>query len=112
MLTGSNDGSIGVWNASTGEQIGSPLVGHTQRVNSLVFLPGDHQFVSGSDDGTAKLWDAASGKLVRTFTLHSGEVWFVAIGKCAGRGALAHREFPTALQPVGMSRPAKNFARW
>jgi WD40 repeat protein len=42
------------------QQLGSPLIGHTQRVNSVAFSPDGQTLASGSDDGTIILWDVGT----------------------------------------------------
>ena len=61
LASGGNDGSIVLWTAATGQPIGSPLVGHHQRIFSLAFSPDGKILASGSGDGTVILWDVQKG---------------------------------------------------
>ena len=54
--------SIILWDLSTPEaptQIGEPLRGHRDPVDSLAFSPGGEIFASGSSDNTLILWDGS-----------------------------------------------------
>ncbi|KAG8706277.1 hypothetical protein FRC09_002492 [Ceratobasidium sp. 395] len=58
IISGSNDKTIRIWDAHTGQPIGQPLEGHTGSVNSVVYSPDGAYIVSGSDDRTIRIWDA------------------------------------------------------
>ena len=60
LVSCSNDPTVRVWDASTGEPIGSPLAGHTALVRQVEFIDAD-TVVSSSDDGTTRAWDVATG---------------------------------------------------
>jgi WD40 repeat protein len=64
IVSGSNDNTLRLWDASSGRPIGSPLLGHTETVRSVAFSPDGRRIVSGSWDSTLRLWDAATGKPV------------------------------------------------
>ena len=69
---GNKDFSIRIWDAKTGEQIGSPLRGHGDAVSSLVFKPDDpNVLVTGSWDNTVKLWDLSTSTCLSTMTGHT-----------------------------------------
>ena len=57
LVTTSQDNSIRVWSAITGEQIGKTLIGHTDSVNSAYFSKDESYILSASSDGTARIWD-------------------------------------------------------
>ncbi|HEV2827104.1 MAG TPA: WD40 repeat domain-containing protein [Pyrinomonadaceae bacterium] len=48
------------------------LLGHTGRVEALVFSPDGQVLATGSKDRTVKLWDAATGQLRTTLTGRKG----------------------------------------
>ncbi len=62
IVSGSADQTLRLWDAASGEPIGSPLQGHTNTVRSIAFSPDGQRIVSGSDDRTLRLWDAATGE--------------------------------------------------
>jgi len=62
LASGSRDGIITLWNASSGTEI-KTIKGHTGSVWSVAFSPDNNTLASGSDDGTVRLWDVPSGEL-------------------------------------------------
>ncbi|KAG1821866.1 WD40-repeat-containing domain protein [Suillus subaureus] len=58
IVTGSEDKTVRLWDAGTGEPVGEPLRGHTDLVNSVSFSPDDTRIVTGSSDKTVRLWGA------------------------------------------------------
>jgi WD domain, G-beta repeat len=69
------------------------LSGHTEAVESVVFLPDGVRAISGSRDKTLKLWNVQTGKLIRTYKGHEGAVFSVAVlpgGKQVASGSADH----------------------
>ena len=60
LVSGSSDKTVRVWDATTGEPIGSPLAGHTGSVTQVEFIDAD-TVVSSSNDGTTRAWNVATG---------------------------------------------------
>jgi len=71
IVSGSDDNTLKVWNAVTGNCIHT-LVGHTGGVWSSQ-MEG-HIIVSGSTDRTLKVWNAESGECVHTLYGHTSTV--------------------------------------
>ncbi|CCA77365.1 related to WD40-repeat protein (notchless protein) [Serendipita indica DSM 11827] len=64
IVSGSDDNTIRLWDAATGQAVGEPLRGHESEVSAVGFSPDGSQIVSGSWDKTIRLWDAATGQAV------------------------------------------------
>ena len=64
-VTFSSDGSIRLWDAATGKQIGAPLKGHTRWVESVAFSPNGTKITFGSADATIRLMDVATEGFIR-----------------------------------------------
>jgi WD40 repeat protein len=79
IVSGSDDKTICVWNATTGEIVAGPFTGHTVQSMSVAFSPDGQHIVSGSDDKTICVWNATTGEIVAgPFTGHTDSVWSVA----------------------------------
>ncbi|KAF8838776.1 WD40 repeat-like protein [Paxillus ammoniavirescens] len=61
LFSASYDHTIRCWNSDTGEPIGEPWRGHTDRVESLSLSPDGTKLASSSYDKTIRYWDARSG---------------------------------------------------
>jgi len=64
IASGSDDHTIRVWDADSGELIAGPSVGHTHGVSSVAFSPDGKRIASASFDCTIRVWDADLGELV------------------------------------------------
>jgi WD40 repeat protein len=58
IASGSNDQTIIVRNAKTGETVAGPFHGHSAWVRSVAFSPDGQHIVSGSNDQTRIVWNA------------------------------------------------------
>ena len=61
LASGSDDGTVRLWDQRTGQPIGAPLTGHTGSVRAVAFSPDGQLLASASDDQTVRLWDPATG---------------------------------------------------
>ena len=82
IVSGSDDGTIRIWNAKTGETAAGPFTGHTGPVLSVAFSPDGQHIVSGSDDETVRVWNAKTGETAAApFKGHSNWINSVEIGR-------------------------------
>ena len=87
-VTGSYDGTVRVWDLTTGTPTGDPLTGHTGPVMAVApaVLPGGRPVaVTGSADATVRVWDLATGAPAGDpLTGHTGSVTAVATAVLPG----------------------------
>ncbi|KZV76882.1 WD40 repeat-like protein [Peniophora sp. CONT] len=55
--TGSNDGTVHVWDLQRNTSAGEVLRGHAGPVHSVAFFRDGHRIVSSSSDSTIRIWD-------------------------------------------------------
>jgi WD40 repeat protein/serine/threonine protein kinase len=79
VLTASSDNSVAQWDTSTGEELGTLQLKHTDSVASIALRPVGRQLVTGSVDGTVRVWDIDKATVLGSFKL--GSVNSVAISK-------------------------------
>lgn len=60
IASGSNDGTVQLWDAQTGEIVGQPLRNHQGQVNAVAFSPNGKLLASGSADETVHVWHVSS----------------------------------------------------
>tara|TARA_R110002072_G_scaffold145459_1_gene291874 strand:+ start:21027 stop:28172 length:7146 start_codon:yes stop_codon:yes gene_type:complete len=75
VITASEDNTARIWDATNGTEL-SVLAGHTARVTSVAFAPGENptRAVTASQDGAVKLWDTKENKEILTLDGHTREV--------------------------------------
>jgi WD40 repeat protein/tRNA A-37 threonylcarbamoyl transferase component Bud32 len=77
LATASKDGTIRLWDASSGgliRVIGSNAVA----VFGLAYHPSGARVASAGQDGLVKIWDVATGTLLRVLRGHAGAVYCIA----------------------------------
>ena len=62
FVSAGGDGTVRLWEASTGKPIGQPLTGHTSYVSGVAFSPDGKTIASAGDDRTVRRWEASTGK--------------------------------------------------
>jgi WD40 repeat protein len=71
------DTSVRVWDVAT-NKLAFELKGHTNTVDSVVFLDDSHLISSGWD-GKIILWDVTTGQSLRTFAGHTDRIYKLAL---------------------------------
>ncbi|HVX14503.1 MAG TPA: protein kinase [Pirellulales bacterium] len=92
---------------------GTPLVGHTDALHSVVLSRDGRWAATGSDDGTARLWDVAAPDRADSVVLggHEGAVWAIAFSgdgrwlATAGEGGVARLWDLAAKDPAKAKTP-------
>ncbi|KAF9442201.1 YVTN repeat-like/Quino protein amine dehydrogenase, partial [Macrolepiota fuliginosa MF-IS2] len=78
LVSGSYDCTVRIWDIITGEQKWV-LVGHTQKVYSVVLDVNRKQACSGSMDGTVRVWNLVNGQCQHTLTGHTSLVGLLGL---------------------------------
>ena len=66
-VMGSNDGTIRMWEISTGQLIRT-LKGHNRPVMSLDYSP-DCKHIISADNENVRIWNSHTGELIRTISI-------------------------------------------
>jgi hypothetical protein len=88
VVSGSDDGTVRVWDLDTRGLVYEPLKGHKGKVNAVAVgkLHGRPVAVSGGNDGTVRVWDLEAGRsLGAPLEGHRRKVVAVAVGELGGR---------------------------
>jgi WD40 repeat protein len=104
IVSGSDDNSVRVWDASTGAEL-KELKGHTRLGQSVAFSSDGTQIVSGSDDKSVRVWDASTGAELKELKGHTGSVNQLHFQVMAHRLCLAHL---TSLCGCGMHQQVQS----
>ena len=108
LASAGRDNTIILWDLTTRQMAGMPLLGHDDWVNDLAFSPDGHTLASAAADGTVGLWAMPDGVPIgEPITSHEGAVWAVSFtddGRSlafAGEDSLIHRWDVQAAVPIG-----------
>ena len=78
IVSGSDDKTIRVWDATTGETVAGSFQKHTEGVNSVTYSPNGKYIASSSSDSTIRVWDVTIGETVAgPFQGHTEKVNYV-----------------------------------
>jgi eukaryotic-like serine/threonine-protein kinase len=88
VVSAGKGGTIRLWDATTGEQLGT-LAGHDGQVLGLAVSPEGSLIASAGFDKIVRLWDAESGEIIRTMTGHAGAIGGLAFSPGGDRIASA-----------------------
>jgi WD40 repeat protein len=100
VASGGFDHTVRIWDASTGAEIGKPLLGHHGRITGMAFSPDGNRLVSASDDGELRLWDADNGEQITCRT---------TAGSACPANPDPSRDYPGVLS-LAYSRDGKHLA--
>ncbi|KAF5358266.1 hypothetical protein D9756_001236 [Leucocoprinus leucothites] len=78
LVSGSYDCTVRIWDIITGEQKWV-LVGHTQKVYSVLLDVSRKQACSGSMDGIVRIWSLTTGTCLHTLTGHTSLVGLLGL---------------------------------
>jgi WD40 repeat protein len=86
------------------------LIGHSERVESLVFLLNDTLLASASADGVVRLWDVESGTLAQTFDASNNTIGALAASPDGNWLALAGSDNKVVLWDAKAGHTAGEFS--
>jgi WD40 repeat protein/serine/threonine protein kinase len=91
VVTASADRTARIWDAESGEPVGSPL-SHASRVTFADFSPSGARVLTTGEDNAARHWDAISGELLLPPLWHAGTVLHGAFSSDGNRLATACKD--------------------
>jgi WD40 repeat protein/DNA-binding SARP family transcriptional activator len=89
LATASQDGTVKVWDVSSGKEIFTIGLLQHGGVNSIVYSPDGQRLATASDDGKAMVWDASTAEELLTLRGHTNEVWDISFSTDGKRIATA-----------------------
>jgi len=90
IASGSNDGSVRIWDTRTGEEATFPMRSGDGKVLSVDFARNGKWVASGTESGAVCIWDVRPGPAGRRIlSNHSGSVWSVVYSPDSSRLASA-----------------------
>jgi WD40 repeat protein/serine/threonine protein kinase len=106
LMSASSDGTIRLWDASTGAARGDPLT-HGSPVRCAALSPDGSVVAGGGEDGTVRFWQVSTGKTLTAPFHHDDEVSALVFSPDGQRAASASEDKTARLfdgqtgQPIG-----------
>jgi len=105
LVSSALDGTVCLWNAREGEQLGT-IDATVGQVNCIQVSPDGKSLAVGGNDPSVQLWSLPGGDAVRALAAHSYVINSLAFGACgrvlasgSGDGTVAVWELPEADEP-------------
>jgi WD40 repeat protein len=89
LATGGYDKTVRLWDLRTRRQLGKPLRGHRDFVQSVAFSPGGQKLASAGFDNTVRLWDVRTHRQLGRLRGHTSAVQSVVFSSDGQRLASA-----------------------
>jgi len=90
LASAGQDGTVRLWNAITGVQIGEPMLGHDGGVTSIAFAPDGEHLASAGEDSTVRIWGVVTRTQIgEPLRGHEGTVTSIAFAPDGERLASA-----------------------
>jgi RNA polymerase sigma factor (sigma-70 family) len=78
LALGGSDGTIGLWDKSSGREIHRLVSSSGGLVGAFAFSPDGKTMAVGYEDGTVRFWEAATGKIRREWATQTGTILSLA----------------------------------
>jgi WD40 repeat protein len=79
IVTGQTNGTVRQWDSASGEPIGAPLKGHSDRAKAVTYTPDGHIIASAGPDGTMRLFDADTGAAINSHPQRVEGLYAIAV---------------------------------
>lgn len=79
LVSASEDGTIKVWDAESGKQVGKKMTDQSGAVESIAVTPNGERLISGGADGILRIWDLPARKRLHELPSHKMNIEGVAV---------------------------------